>query len=391
MDILYFPDWSSHPVVNLSLGIFGAVVVVQLYYILGVFTRLLFRRSTEPPTQLPAVSVVVCAHNELENLRALLPMLNEQDYPNYEVIVMDDSSWDGTVDLAETEAQAWKRVRFLHIEQEYDHVTPKKYAITTAIRSAKHDIILLTDADCRPTTDQWIKGMVACLTSDKQIVLGFSPYEKHPGFLNRLIRFETFYVAVQYLSLALAGKPYMGVGRNLMYRKSLFLQNKGFYSHLRVTGGDDDLLMNEIATAQNTAVCLDPDAFMVSIPKSTWAAWYWQKKRHLSVSKYYKFPNKVRLSVLSGTHVLSWVFFIGLGIWGGVSFPPLQLGYLIIIVAIFGIRLLSQWIVLGIASRKLYKSVGWFAIPFMDFVLFIYYIVMSVVMWTNRRKKVRWR
>ena len=151
MDILYFPDWSSHPVVNLSLGIFGAVVVVQLYYILGVFTRLLFRRSTEPPAQLPAVSVVVCAHNELENLRALLPMLNEQDYPNYEVIVMDDRSWDGTVDFAETEAQAWKHVRFLHIEQEYDHVTPKKYAITTAIRSAKHDIILLTDADCRPT------------------------------------------------------------------------------------------------------------------------------------------------------------------------------------------------------------------------------------------------
>lgn len=391
MDILYFPDWSSHPVVNLSLGIFGAVVVVQLYYILGVFTTLLFRRSTEPPAQLPAVSVVVCAHNELENLCALLPMLNEQDYPNYEVIVMDDRSWDGTVDFAETEAQVWKRVRFLHIEQEYDHVTPKKYAITTAIRSAKHDIILLTDADCRPTTDQWIKGMVACLTSDKQIVVGFSPYEKQPGFLNRLIRFETFYVAVQYLSLALAGKPYMGVGRNLMYRKSLFLQNKGFYSHLRVTGGDDDLLMNEIATAQNTAVCLDPDTFMVSIPKSTWAAWYWQKKRHLSVSKYYKFSNKVRLSVLSGTHVLSWVFFIGLGIWGSVSFPPLQLGYIIIIAAIFGIRLLSQWIVLGIASRKLYKSVGWFAIPFMDFVLFIYYIVMSVVMWTNRRKKVRWR
>lgn len=391
MDILYFPDWSSHPVVNLSLGIFGAVVVVQLYYILGVFTRLLFRRSTEPPAQLPAVSVVVCAHNELENLRALLPMLNEQDYPNYEVIVMDDRSWDGTVDFAETEAQVWKRVRFLHIEQEYDHVTPKKYAITTAIRSAKHDIILLTDADCRPTTDQWIKGMVACLASDKQIVVGFSPYEKQPGFLNRLIRFETFYVAVQYLSLALARKPYMGVGRNLMYRKSLFLQNKGFYSHLRVTGGDDDLLMNEIATAQNTAVCLDPDTFMVSIPKNTWAAWYWQKKRHLSVSKYYKFPNKVRLSVLSGTHVLNWVFFIGLGFWGSVSFPPLQLGYIIIIAAIFGIRLLSQWIVLGIASRKLYKSVGWFAIPFMDFVLFIYYIVMSVVMWTNRRKKVRWR
>jgi glycosyltransferase involved in cell wall biosynthesis len=390
MDILYFPDWPSHPIINTSLGLLGITVLVQLYYLLGVFTRLLFRRSPTPPSQLPPVTVVVCAHNELENLRTLLPMLNEQDYPNYEVIVMDDRSVDGTVNFADTEAKQWKRVRFLHIEQEYEHVTPKKYAITTAVRSAKHEIILLTDADCRPTTDQWIKGMVAYLTPDKQIVIGFSPYEKRSGFLNRLIRFETFYAAIQYLSLALAGKPYMAVGRNLMYRKSLFLQNKGFYTHLRVTGGDDDLLMNEIATPQNTAVCLDPDTFMVSIPKRNWAAWYWQKKRHLSVSKYYKFPNKVRLAVLSGTHILSWMFFIGLAAWVGLSFPTLQLGYIIVIASIFGLRLVTQWIILGIASRKLYKSVGWFVIPFMDFVLFVYYIVMSIVMWANRRKKVRW-
>jgi len=391
MDILYFPDWSSHPVATILLGLLSAVVLVQLYYILGVFTRLLFGRPADSLASPPAVSVVVCAHNELENLRALLPMLNEQDYPQYEVIVMDDRSWDGTADFADTEAKEWSRVRFLHIEQEYDHVTPKKYAITTAIRNAKYDIILLTDADCRPTTDQWIRGMVNYLTPDKQIVLGFSPYEKQSGFLNRLIRFETFYVAVQFLSLALSGKPYMGVGRNLMYRKSLFLQNKGFYSHLRVMGGDDDLLMNEISTPQNTAVCLDPDAYMVSIPKNTWSAWYWQKKRHLSVSKYYKFPNKVRLAILSGTHVLGWLLFISLGIWVGLSYPPLQVGFIIAAASVFGLRLLSQWIVLGIASRKLYKSVGWFTIPFMDLVLFFYYLIMSIVMWTNRRKKVRWR
>jgi glycosyltransferase involved in cell wall biosynthesis len=317
-------------------------------------------------------------------------MLNEQDYPKYEVMVMNDRSWDGTEEFADTEAKEWDKVRFLHIEQEYEHVTPKKYAITTAVRSAKHDVILLTDADCRPTTDQWIKGMANHLSSDKQIVLGFSPYERKTGFLNRLIRFETFYAALQYLSLALAGKPYMGVGRNLMYRKSLFLQNKGFYTHLRVTGGDDDLLINEIANHQNTAVCIDPDTFMVSIPKTTWNDWYRQKKRHLSVSKHYKIANKVRLALLSGTHVLAWLLFLGLAVWGAMIYPN-QLGYFILAGGLFGLRLLIQWIVLGIASRKLYKSVGWFVIPFMDLVLFIYYVSMSFVMWTNRRKKVRWR
>lgn len=390
MATLYFPDWLSYPTLTILLGLFCTIVLVQLYYILFVFTRLLFRQQPEPPKSYPAVTVIVCAHNELENLRELLPMLNEQDYPKYEVIVMNDRSWDGTEEFAETEAKALVKIRFFHIEQEYDHVTPKKYAVTTAVRNAKYDTVLLTDADCRPTTDQWIKGMVSHLTSDKDIVLGFSPYQKTSGFLNRLIRFETFYVAVQYLSLALAGKPYMGVGRNLMYRKALFLQNKGFYTHLRVVGGDDDLLINEVANRQNTAVCIDPDTFTVSEPKKIWSSWYLQKKRHLSVSKYYKPANKARLALLSATHVLSWVFFIGLASTCVVVYP-FQLDYYIAVGSIFGIRLLAQWVVLGLATRKLYKSVSWLVIPFMDFILFIYYVIMSFVMWINRRKKVRWR
>lgn len=390
MATLYFPDWLSYPTLTILLGLFCTIVLVQLYYILFVFTRLLFRQQPEPPKSYPAVTVVVCAHNELENLHELLPMLNEQDYPKYEVIVMNDRSWDGTEEFAETEAKTLEKIRFFHIEQEYDHVTPKKYAITTAVRNAKYDIVLLTDADCRPTTDQWIKEMVSHLTSDKDIVLGFSPYQKNSGFLNRLIRFETFYVAVQYLSLALAGKPYMGVGRNLMYRKALFLQNKGFYTHLRVVGGDDDLLINEVANRQNTAICIDPGTFTVSEPKKTWSSWYLQKKRHLSVSKYYKPANKTRLALLSATHVLTWVFFIGLASTCVVVYP-FQLDYYIAVGIIFGIRLLAQWVVLGLATRKLYKSVSWLVIPFMDFILFIYYVIMSFVMWINRRKKVRWR
>jgi glycosyltransferase involved in cell wall biosynthesis len=390
MATLYFSDWLSYPTLTILLGLFCMIVLVQLYYILFVFARLLFRVHPEHPKNYPAVTVIVCAHNELNNLRELLPMLNEQDYPKYEVIVMNDRSWDGTEEFAETEAKTFEKIRFFQIEQEYDHVTPKKYAITTAVRNAKYDIILLTDADCRPTTDQWIKGMVSYLTSDKDIVLGFSPYQKNSGFLNRLIRFETFYVAVQYLSLALAGKPYMGVGRNLMYRKALFLQNKGFYTHLRVVGGDDDLLINEVANRQNTAICMDPDTFTVSEPKKTWGSWYLQKKRHLSVSKYYKTANKARLALLSATHVMSWFFFIGLAITCVVVYP-FQLDYYIAVGCIFGIRLLVQWIVLGLITRKLYKSVSWLVIPFMDFILFIYYVIMSFVMWLNRRKKVRWR
>jgi glycosyltransferase involved in cell wall biosynthesis len=390
MELFYATNWLSNPFVFASLLLLGLVILVQLYHILFVFTKLTKKQADPAVSSLPSVTVVVSAHNELPNLRELLPMLNQQDYPDFEIIIIDDRSTDGTLQWAEEEAAVFEKVRFIRVEKEYEHVTPKKYALTTAIRSAKNDIILLTDADCRPTTDQWIKGMTACLDEEKHIVLGFSPYQRLGGFLNRLVRFETFYVAVQYLSFALAGKPYMGVGRNLMYRKSLFLQNKGFYTHIRVTGGDDDLLINEIATPTNTAICLDPDTFMTSWPKETWTAWFRQKKRHLSVSKYYKPANKRRLGLLTATHILTWSIFVGLMGWSTAIFPQQQ-GFLMVVSSLFVVRWVAQWIVLGIASRRLGQIVGWGAIPFMDFVLFVYYIVMGMVMWFNRKKKVKWR
>lgn len=390
MELFYATNWFSYPFVITFLCLLGLSVFIQLYYILFVFVKLTRRHTSVEPGFTPAVTVIVSAHNELDNLKELLPMLNEQDYPRYEVIVIDDRSTDGTQHWAEGEATVFDKVRFIRIENEYEHVTPKKYAITTAVRNAQHDVVLLTDADCRPDTDQWIRGMAACLTEQKQIVLGISPYERLGGFLNRLIRFETFYVAVQYLSFALIGKPYMGVGRNLMYRKSLFLQNKGFYTHLRVIGGDDDLLINEIATATNTAVCLNPDTFMTSWPKMTWSAWVRQKKRHLSVSKYYKPTNKRRLGLLSLTHVATWSLLIGLLSWSAWVFPK-EAGFFIVASSLFVLRVMAQWVVLGVASRRMGKMVGWGAIPFMDFTLYIYYVVMAIMMWFNRKKKIKWK
>ena len=392
MDFFTLTDGTTHPLLLILLVGLGIAVVVQLYFILRIFTRLVFYQNAdnEPNAVLPPVSIIVCAHNESANLRALIPLLAAQVYPQFEIIVVNDRSTDDTEDLAKEIIGTYSKVRFIHVSQTYDHVTPKKYALTTAIRQSAHDVVLLTDADCRPASTNWIAQMAGQLASDKDIVLGFSPYFKELGFLNRLIRLETFYGAVQYFSLALAGKPYMGVGRNLLYRKKLFLQNKGFYSHLNVMGGDDDLLMNEIANATNTSSCLHPDSFMYSIPKQTWEAWSKQKKRHLSVSKYYQTAHKRRLGLLSGSHVLGWCFFVAAAIASVFLFET-QPVYMVLTLAIFGLRLLAQWVVLGLSTRKLGHIVAWYAIPFFDFVLFVYYIGMAVVLFANRKKKIQWR
>ena len=378
------------------------MISIQLVYILFIFPRTAFFRQPKPfvpGPDAPDVTIVVCARNELDNLTGLLPLLNAQHYPTFEVLVMDDRSTDGTNTYLEDGIAHLDRVRFIRIDKEHEHITPKKYALTIALKKAAYPVVLLTDADCRPATNSWLAGMVSPLTSDdKAIVLGFSPYEYRPGLLNLLIRSETLFTAVHYLSLALAGRPYMGVGRNLAYRTSTFFANKGFYTHKNVLGGDDDLFINEVATGQNTAVCIDPDTFTWSIPKETWADWRIQKRRHLNVGKYYKTGHKIRLGLLTGSHVLTWVLGLGVGamVLGleltGHSFTQTESLLLLIATGSFAGRLLVFWGIVGRTSYRLAHTVHWALMPFVDAMLALYYGVAGVkTLFARKNKRSYWR
>ena len=377
------------------------MVSIQLIFILFVYSRTAFYR---PPAQSdegapPGVSIVVCARNELENLTALLPLLNAQHYSNFEVLVMDDRSTDGTHTFLEHEITALEHVRFIRIDRAHQHVTSKKYALTIALKSVHYPTVLLTDADCRPASTDWLAGMVAPLTNPtKAIVLGFSPYERRVGFLNLLIQSETLFTAVQYFSLALAGYPYMGVGRNLAYHTNLFFANRGFYSHLNVVGGDDDLFMNEVATGPNTAVCLDSATFTWSKPKETWAEWRLQKQRHLNVGNYYKWGHKFRLGLLTGSHVLSWLLAMMVGLlllvnslWNH-SFTNDEWLLLRLGTGCFVFRLLAFWGIVGRISYRLGHTVHWAMVPFVDLLLATYYgLAGGKALLTKRKKQLHWR
>jgi glycosyltransferase involved in cell wall biosynthesis len=366
--------------------IFIVSVAFQLYFIFFVFTKLNQRNSPENETgKSEGVSVIVCAWNELENLKSLIPLLNNQVYPTFEIIIVDDRSWDGTFDYLLKECFEYENVRFLRVEETPYHVSSKKYALTLGIKSAKYNNLLLTDADCRPQSIHWIAGMAACLTPDKEIVLGFSPYFKAKGFLNNLIRYETFNTVVQYFSFAIAGMPYMGVGRNLMYKKSLFFKNKGFAKHTSIVGGDDDLFMNDVANAQNTTVCLNPETFMYSFPKTTWKTWYRQKRRHLSVGKHYKFQHKINLGGLGASHILTWLCFSTL-------IPIFFHNPLIFwILGIFLFRLISQWIVFSKVNKRLDNTLEIITIPFWDGFFALYLLIMGINNFLPRRQKMSWR
>lgn len=253
------------------------------------------------------VSVVVCAHDEEENLRQLIPLLLAQNHQNFEVIIVDDRSNDGTYDYLLALKDTTPQLKMVRVDSSPEHVNGKKYGLTLGIKAAANDIVLLTDADCRPASDQWIAEMSKGFRSDAtKFVLGYSPYTVEKGLLNNFIQWETAITAINYLGSAGWGRAFMGVGRNLAYRKSFFLDNKGFNAHLKVTGGDDDLFVNAHATSKNTNVIISPEALVYSVPKKTFTTYWKQKLRHLSVGKRYKTGAKINLALWSFSQIGFW-------------------------------------------------------------------------------------
>lgn len=259
-----------------------------MMYHWGLFSRLAFHKKEEKNTNYEAVSVIVCARDAQEYLIDLVPTLLSQDYPDYEIVIVNDCSQDNTEEYLKDMARNNPKISLVNLTQSLNFFHGKKFPLSMGIKSAKHDLLLLTDADCLPNTNQWIKEMVGTYRKDTEIVVGYGPYFERKGLLNKLIRFDTLYIAMQYMSLALAKKPYMGVGRNLSYRKNTFIKNKGFTSHYNIPSGDDDLFISQVANKKNTRVAIDAINRIESEPKKTWATWIRQKKRHYSTGTKYK-------------------------------------------------------------------------------------------------------
>lgn len=294
---MFYLDFSS-----LLYAIFIVAVIatlVQSVYYLYVFYRIARFRKNKYPVKYfqDPVSVIICARNESENLSKYLPLVLQQNYPDYEVIVVNDCSDDNSQDILENLQLRFSNLKITQIKHDEKFTHGKKLALTVGIKAAKNEWLLLTDADCKPESNQWISTMQQNFTDDTDIVLGYGGYLPLKGFLNKLIRYDTFFIALQYMSFALVKLPYMGVGRNLAYRKSVYLKNKGFASHAHIVSGDDDLFINEVTTARNTRVEFSAEAHTRSIPKNTLMQWANQKKRHLTTWGSYKYKHKVFLSI----------------------------------------------------------------------------------------------
>jgi glycosyltransferase involved in cell wall biosynthesis len=294
------------------------------------------------------------------------------------VIVVNDNSVDDSKYILEELKKTFRFLNIVELKQEAKLISGKKYPLSVGIKEAKHEIVLLTDADCVPTSEFWMQKMQDAYVNGTEVVIGYGGYKKRPGILNKLIRFETFHSALQYLSFALAGRPYMGVGRNLSYKRDVFFRNKGFSAINNIPGGDDDLFINKVATKHNISVVIDKDAITLSQPKRTFAAWHKQKTRHYSTARYYKPANKFLLALYSVSQFLFYPLFFASFIFYSWK----------LVLIIFGVRMVLQAFVFFKAMKKLNEADLWPWFLFLDIWMFFYYIIFAPTLW--KKTENRW-
>jgi poly-beta-1,6-N-acetyl-D-glucosamine synthase len=380
MEIL--PSFETH----LSLFVFcffAFCALVQLVFTLFFFSRLAFtsfkKRNIRNPES-PPVSVIIAARNDSDNLFANLPLILEQDYPNFEVIVVNHQSIDESYHIINAYKMQYPHLRMIEVERSKHIGVGKKLPLTLGIKSALHEHLVFTDADCQPNSKLWLQGMVNGFANDNQIVLGYGPYKEEPGFLNKVIRFDTIFIAMNYFSFALAKIPYMGVGRNLAYTKSAFKSVSGFKTHYSISSGDDDLFVQEASLLNSFTIQLNPETHCYSTPKNTWKTWIDQKSRHYSTASKYQVIKKSLLGIYPLSLLLLWISFVSL---------LLDTEYIVLSSSIFVIVTAIKWTIQG---RCFAKLKGKSFLPILPFIELFYALMLPVLYYTSEKPRIsKWK
>ena len=365
------------------LILFITCLVIQSVYFLWFGRLILYKVPPKPEEtitrQTPPVSVIIAARNEADNLPRLLKALTRQKHTTFEIIVINDRSTDDTGKIITAFGQDFPHIKRIDIDQVPKGWNPKKHALSQGIQMAKYPILLLTDADCAPKSDLWIKTMADGFDKLANFVLGFSPYEKNRGLLNQWIQFETLYTGMQYLSSAINGYPYMGVGRNLAYRKNIFSRH-GFKGYEHVTGGDDDIFVNRHADFLNTNICIAEEAHMVSQPESNWSDYFKQKIRHLSVGKYYCPKSRTGLALFSLSNWVGWFTFFCLLLAGFQTY---------LILALLCIRGVVFYTIFTRIGQKLRIKMMYGLLPVLEMIHSFLYPFVGL--YALMSKKIKWK
>ena len=359
--------------------LFCLFATVQFFFVILVYSRLSFHKEKELMDNNKGVSLIIAARNESENIFKNLPFILEQDYPEFEVIIVNHQSTDDSKFILSAYKRQYPHLKIIEIEKSPHLKYGKKLPLTVGIKGAKYNQLLVTDADCKPVSNQWLKSMTKRFTEKHEIVLGYGPYVSAKGWLNKIIRFDTAWIAMNYLSFAKAKMPYMGIGRNMAYTKEVFDNVEGFKSHYSISSGDDDLFIQDAAKKKNYTINIDPDSFCFSEAPVTWKEWMSQKSRHFTTANHYKVIKKMMLGIYPLSLLLMLVSFVTL---------LFNVNFIWLTLAIFSFVLIVKWIIIGVSMKKLKETKFIALLPLLD----IGYAILAPAMYylIDRKDERKW-
>lgn len=371
--MLILPQNIDNGIILILFTLFIGTIILQLYYILFIFQKFAFfnppRKSAS--NEIP-ISVIIAARNESHNLKENLRFILEQDYSNFEVIVVNNNSSDDSYKVLSALKKGYNHLEIVEFNNPNHFRHGKKLPLTLGIKAAKNEYLLLTDADCKPKSNQWIKKMAKGFKK-KEIILGYGPCIKTSGILNSIIRFDTAWIGMNYFSFALNGLAYMGVGRNLAYTKSAYHSVDGYKSHHMLASGDDDLFIQEASKKSSLGIEIDSDTHCFSPSKNTWTEWIHQKSRHFTTTPNYSFIKKLLLATYPITLVAAWFSFVSLMMLSNSAFI-----YLIMIL-FYAIK----WWIQGKCLLKLNERKFALFFPFWD----LFYSILSPALYMMGKTK----
>ena len=323
-------------------------IAILLFYFLFdfllYFSVLYIQTKVSHAKALP-LSVIIAARNEAKNLNENLPHILNQNYPVFEIIVVNDQSNDNTENVLKTYSKKYQNFRYLN--RDSNNKSSKKKALDVGIKAAQYEHLIFTDADCKPLSKHWLERIQNYFSEEKPMVLAYSPYEKRKGVLNHLIQHETLQTAINYFGFANLGMAYMGVGRNLAYTKKIYHEFNGFEDHKHLLSGDDDLFVNQVSKKYELGLSLHPESFVKSQPETDLKSWIQQKRRHITTAPHYRIQHKLLLGFQYLIKVLFWFVAIPLTLFLEYK-NGFSMYYILILFTLLTLK--------GIIAHRVYKK-----------------------------------
>ncbi len=358
-----------NPLVFWLLIAFVIITIIQVVYFWMFFSRLFFNKEkTRNEEHLP-VSVVITANNQYTDLKSNLQSWLSQDYPNFEVVVVIDNSDDGSKELLKDFSRHNDNLHIVELMQKLNWFSGRKFPLSLGIKSASNDLILLTDHTCKPETSTWIREMVSAYTPGKEIVMGYTTFATKTG-INKWLRFTAFYDALFYLSMALSGLPFKGIGKNLSYSRNLFYNHKGFSSHYVINAGDDELFVNRASNKSNVAIKITPESRVLHVRKISLSKWFATERTRLKIRRFFKWRDRL---LIRGFSFTSFAFY------GLLVFLLIMKVPLLILLSLFALRFISQMVIFGLVQKKLSEKNLLLLSPVFEILL----ILIDFVIWAS--------